>query len=128
MEGWDTQLRKGGLELAVLLLLSRHRMYGLELMNSLVEAGFAVTEGTIYPLLGRLSNQGLIAAEWVTGNAGHPRKYYRLTSLGADQTGKMVRQWQSFAAAMARLVQGSRYAAGGGTPQGAGAAPKEVQA
>jgi len=82
MEAWDTQLRKGGLELAVLLLLSRHRMYGLELIGNLTDAGFTVSEGTIYPLLNRLSTQGVIAADWVTGESGHPRKYYRLTPAG----------------------------------------------
>lgn len=108
METWDTQLRKGGLELAVLLLLSRHRMYGLELISSLAEAGFAVSEGTIYPLLSRLSAQGAVSAEWVTGDSGHPRKYYRLTGLGADLAARMTRQWKEFSAAMSRLVQSGR--------------------
>lgn len=114
MEGWDTQLRKGGLELAVLLLLSRHRLYGLELINSLGEAGFPVSEGTIYPLLARLSSQGMVAAEWVTGDSGHPRKYYRLTGPGADQAARMARQFMEFAEAMGRLVAGSRFGAAAG--------------
>lgn len=109
MEAWDTQLRKGGLELAVLLLLSRHRMYGLELINHLAGAGFAVTEGTAYPLLGRLSSNGVIAAEWVTGESGHPRKYYRLTTVGVEQLGRMVSQWAEFAGAMDRLIAGTRF-------------------
>lgn len=110
MEAWDTQLRKGGLELAVLLLLSRHRMYGLELISQLNDAGFAVSEGTMYPLLGRLSGQGIVSAEWVTGDSGHPRKYYRLTGSGAEQLGRMTSQWNDFTAAMGRLVLGSRQA------------------
>lgn len=112
MEGWDTQLRKGGLELAVLLLLSRHRMYGLELIGGLTEVGFGVTEGTIYPLLSRLSSQGVVAADWVTGESGHPRKYYRLTAAGVEQMSRMVRQWTDFTAAMARLVQPARFSPG----------------
>lgn len=108
MESWDTQLRKGGLELAVLLLLSRRRMYGLELISSLTDAGFPVSEGTIYPLLSRLSGQGLIAAEWVTGDTGHPRKYYRVTGPGAEQAGRMALQWTEFSASMERLIQAAR--------------------
>lgn len=111
METWDTQLRKGGLELAVLLLLARTRMYGLELLSRLNEAGFVVTEGTIYPLLSRLSAQGAISAEWVTGESGHPRKYYRLTSHGAEQASRMVRQWKEFAGFMGELIHGSRFGA-----------------
>ncbi|HEY3363686.1 MAG TPA: PadR family transcriptional regulator [Symbiobacteriaceae bacterium] len=111
MEAWDTQLRKGGLELAVLVLLSRHRMYGLELIGHLSEAGFAVSEGTIYPLLSRLAGQGAIAAEWVTGDSGHPRKYYRLTGPGAEQATQMTRQWTDFATAMNALIQTTRFGA-----------------
>lgn len=105
METWDTQLRKGGLELAVLTLLARHRMYGLELLTRLGESGFPVSEGTIYPLLNRLSSQGVIAAEWVTGDTGHPRKYYRLTSTGVSQAQRMVRQWSEFTTAMEGLIR-----------------------
>ncbi|HWI62815.1 MAG TPA: PadR family transcriptional regulator [Symbiobacteriaceae bacterium] len=112
MEAWDTQLRKGGLELAVLLLLSRHRMYGLELLSSLTDAGFTVSEGTIYPLLSRLSGQGAITADWVTGDTGHPRKYYRLTGAGLEQTARMVSQWSEFAASMGRLILSTRFAPG----------------
>jgi PadR family transcriptional regulator PadR len=108
MEAWDTQLRKGGLELAVLLLLSRRQMYGLELISSLTDGGFPVSEGTIYPLMSRLSGQGLIAAEWVTGNLGHPRKYYRLTTVGAEKAGRMSRQWLEFAASMEQLIKAAR--------------------
>lgn len=108
MEAWDTQLRKGGLELAVLVLLSRRQMYGLELLSSLADGGFPVSEGTIYPLLSRLSGQGLIAAEWVTGSVGHPRKYYRLTTVGAEQAGRMSRQWFEFAQSMEQLIKTAR--------------------
>lgn len=111
MESWDTQLRKGGLELAVLVLLARRQMYGLELISSLTEGGFPVTEGTVYPLLSRLNGQGLISAEWVTGSLGHPRKYYRVTALGTEQAGRMARQWSEFAAAMEQLVKSARMGA-----------------
>lgn len=122
MDTWDTQLRKGGLELAVLLLLSRHRLYGLELISNLGDAGFTVSEGTIYPLLNRLSTQGVVAAEWVTGESGHPRKYYRLTNLGSEYASRMVHQWSEFTESMVRLIQGSRF---GGEKA---LLPKEVQA
>src|SRR3954467_14916854 len=79
---WETQLRKGGLGLAVLATLWRGRLYGLEILRRLdSEAGLTVPEGTIYPLLNRLKTEGLVASEWVEA-AGHPRKYYSLTDLG----------------------------------------------
>lgn len=83
-------------------------MYGLELISSLTDGGFPISEGTIYPLLSRLSGQGLIAAEWVTGNPGHPRKYYRLTAVGAEQAGRMSKQWLEFAHSMEQIVTAGR--------------------
>ena len=80
---WEIQLRKGCLELAILAALWRGRLYGLEIMRRLSEdSGLNVPEGTVYPLLSRLKSGGLLSSEWVEAEAGHPRKYYRLTAVG----------------------------------------------
>ena len=102
---WETQLRKGGLGLAVLATLWEGRLYGLEILRRLdAEAGLSVPEGTIYPLLSRLKTEGLVASEWVEADAGHPRKYYALTELGRVRVRDMAGAWESFARGLERLL------------------------
>jgi PadR family transcriptional regulator PadR len=102
---WETQLRKGGLGLAVLATLWTGRLYGLEVLRRLdAEAGLSVPEGTIYPLLNRLKAEGLVVSEWVESDAGHPRKYYALTELGRRRVREMAQGWRSFAAGLDRLL------------------------
>ncbi|MET0274923.1 MAG: PadR family transcriptional regulator [Phenylobacterium sp.] len=102
---WETQLRKGGLGLAVLATLWPGRMYGLEMLRRLeAEAGLSVPEGTIYPLLSRLKAQGLVESEWVEAAAGHPRKYYSLTQAGRGRVREMATAWRGFAQGLERLL------------------------
>lgn len=102
---WETQLRKGGLGLAVLATLWPGRLYGLEMLRRLDEAaGLSVPEGTIYPLLSRLKAEGLVSSEWVESAAGHPRKYYALTVLGRTRLKGMTQAWRGFAAGLERLL------------------------
>lgn len=102
---WETQLRKGGLGLAVLATLWEGRLYGLEMLRRLdAEAGLSVPEGTIYPLLSRLKAEGLVASEWVEAAAGHPRKYYSLTDRGRARVRDMARSWTGFARGLERLL------------------------
>ena len=83
MENKITQLRKGILELAVLGCLYHERHYGYSLIKTLVgEGDLDITEGTIYPILSRLSKEELVKAEWVESNQGPPRKYYSLSAKG----------------------------------------------
>jgi PadR family transcriptional regulator PadR len=105
-ESWQEQLRRGGLELAVLLSVAPGSRYGLEIINHLETfTDLVVTEGTIYPLLGRLTREGLLAAEWMTGEAPHARKYYRLTAAGRRRLDDMCDEWRDFAAKIDRLMQ-----------------------
>jgi len=85
MENKITQLRKGILELAVLGALSRRRHYGYSLVRTISgTSDIDLTEGTIYPILGRLAREGLIRSEWVESSQGPPRKYYTLTPKGEE--------------------------------------------
>ena len=77
-----SQMRKGMLEYCILLLLHREASYASNIIQSLKEAKLIVVEGTLYPLLTRLKNDGLLAYEWVESTQGPPRKYYRLTEMG----------------------------------------------
>ncbi|MGH6909433.1 MAG: PadR family transcriptional regulator [Phenylobacterium sp.] len=102
---WETQLRKGGLGLAVLATLWPGRLYGLEILRKLdADAGLSVPEGTIYPLLSRLKAEGLVTSEWVESDAGHPRKYYALTDLGRRRVRDMAAGWRAFANGLERLL------------------------
>lgn len=102
---WETQLRKGGLGLAVLATLWPGRVYGLEILRRLdAEAGLSVPEGTIYPLLSRLKTEGLVSSEWVESDAGHPRKYYELTERGRGRVREMTTAWRAFARGLERLL------------------------
>ena len=103
-ESWTEQLRRGGLELAILLVVAPGTRYGLEIIRHLQEfTDLVVTEGTIYPILGRLARDGLLEAEW-QASAAHPRKYYRLTTAGRKRVALMVEEWRTFASKIDRLV------------------------
>lgn len=77
-----SQMRKGMLEYCVLLLLSKEPSYASDIIIRLKEAKLIVVEGTLYPLLTRLKNDGLLSYEWRESTQGPPRKYYALTSEG----------------------------------------------
>lgn len=84
LENWKVQVKKGYLELCLLILIrANKRMYGLELLERLEELDLPLKEGTVYPLLARLTEEGLLGASWETANVkGHPRKFYSLTKRG----------------------------------------------
>ena len=104
-DAWTEQMRRGGLELAILLAVAPGTRYGLEIIRHLQElTDLVVTEGTIYPILGRLARDGWLEAEWQAG-AAHPRKYYRLTARGRRRLDAMIDEWQAFSAKIDRLVQ-----------------------
>ena len=67
-------------------------------------SGLIVPEGTVYPLLSRLKNEGLLSSEWVEAEAGHPRKYYRLTAAGRKRIVEMARFWENFSASLDGLL------------------------
>jgi len=103
-ESWQEQLRRGGLELAILLSVTREPRYGLAIIRHLEEfTDLVVTEGTIYPILARLSRDGLVASEWRETGA-HPRKYYRLTARGRARLSEMTDSWKAFVAKLDRLM------------------------
>src|SRR5712691_6867770 len=110
-ETWQEQLRRGSLDLAILLSVASGPRYGLAIIQHLdAFTDLVVTEGTIYPILGRLTREGLLEAEWVEGEAPHARKYYRLTRLGAKRLGQMKAEWRAFAEKIDRLMTASTAA------------------
>jgi PadR family transcriptional regulator PadR len=98
------QLRKGALDLCVLAVLSRGESYGYEIASTLV-AAVNMGEGTIYPLMRRMQNDGLVATRLVESSSGPPRKYYRLTPLGRQAFEAHRHDWSSFAGAVDKLLE-----------------------
>src|SRR5215471_21664627 len=97
MDKWEVQLRKGCLELAILGCLWPGKLYGLEILRRLeTDSDLVLSAGTVYPLLSRLKGEGLLDSEWVETDAGHPRKYYRLTTAGRRRAVQMARMWSEF--------------------------------
>jgi PadR family transcriptional regulator PadR len=102
---WEVQLRKGCLELAILASLWGEKLYGLEILRRLEsDSDLIVSDGTVYPLLNRLKVLGLVRSEWVESDAGHPRKYYALTSEGKKRALEMAEIWARFSSGMSKLV------------------------
>lgn len=89
-----SQMRKGLLEYCILLLLHKEPAYASDIIQKLKEAKLIVVEGTLYPLLTRLKNAGLLSYEWVESTQGPPRKYYKLTGDGQVFLGELEVSWQ----------------------------------
>ena len=105
MDKWEVQLRKGCLELAILGCLWPGKLYGLEILRRLEsDSDLVLSAGTVYPLLSRLKAEGLLDSEWVEAEAGHPRKYYRLTAKGRRRALEMARMWSQFSANLEELL------------------------
>ena len=100
-----SQMRKGMLEYCILLLLHREASYASNIIQNLKEAKLIVVEGTLYPLLTRLKNDGLLAYEWVESTQGPPRKYYRLTEAGEVFLLELETAWDELSNTVNHLKQ-----------------------
>lgn len=87
------QMRKGVLEYCILLVLDGEPLYATNIIQGLKEAKMIVVEGTLYPLLTRLKNAGLLAYRWEESTQGPPRKYYELTEDGRKFLGELEDSW-----------------------------------
>lgn len=107
-ETWQEQLRRGTLDLAILLSVASGPRYGLEIIQHLETfTDLVVGEGTIYPILGRLTREGLLESKWVENEGPHPRKYYALTRGGTRRLQEMTRGWREYAGKIDRLIAAS---------------------
>ncbi len=88
-----SQMRKGMLEYCIMLLLREKPYYTSDIIKRLKEANLLVVEGTLYPLLTRLKNSGLLCYEWQESTQGPPRKYYTLTKEGYNAINQLDTAW-----------------------------------
>ncbi len=94
VENVRSQMRKGVLEYCILCILNRKEAYASSIIDELKAANMIVVEGTLYPLLIRQKNQGLLTYRWEESPQGPPRKYYEITDKGRSQLFEMDSAWQ----------------------------------
>ncbi len=97
------QMRKGILEYCILLILSKKPLYASDIIGELKAARMIVVEGTLYPLLTRLKNDGYLSYKWEESLQGPPRKYYELTPLGGAFLKELEISWAELVDAIQKL-------------------------
>jgi PadR family transcriptional regulator PadR len=103
-ENTKAQMRKGVLELCILSILMNGDAYPTEIIDKLKETKLVVVEGTLYPLLTRLKNTGLLAYRWEESTSGPPRKYYRLTPEGEQFLKELQSAWRELVDAVDKTI------------------------
>lgn len=104
-ENTKAQMRKGLLEFCILLVISRGKVYSSDILEELRQADLIVVEGTIYPLLSRLKNSGLLSYDWEESPNGPPRKYYSLTMRGKDTLKHLSESWDALDRSVNSLIR-----------------------
>lgn len=103
LENTKAQMRKGVLEYCILSILANNDAYASDIINELKEAKMIVVEGTMYPLLTRQKNSGLLSYRWEESQQGPPRKYYTLTEKGKVFLEELDKSWQDLIAAVGSI-------------------------
>jgi PadR family transcriptional regulator PadR len=103
IENIKSQLRKGTLEYCILLIISKKRAYTSDILNELKDAQLIVVEGTLYPLLTRLKNEGILNYAWEESTQGPPRKYYEISTKGEAILNEMELAWNELSEAINQL-------------------------
>ena len=94
-DNWLTQVRKGMLELCILNAIKGTSLYGYDIVRMLRDIdGLVITEGTIYPILSRLKQEGFVRTKITESTEGPPRKYYQLTAKGEKILSEMNDYWR----------------------------------
>lgn len=98
------QMRKGMLEFCTLLIISRGKIYSSDILKELKKANLIVVEGTLYPLLNRLKNEGLLDYVWQESSSGPPRKYYTLTAKAKEKLVQLKITWKFLVESITTLI------------------------
>jgi len=100
IENTKAQMRKGVLEYCILSILKNGEAYPSEIIKKLKEGKLIVVEGTLYPLLNRLKNAGILTYRWEESKSGPPRKYYQLTKIGEEFLKELETTWEELVKAV----------------------------
>ena len=107
LENTKAQMRKGVLEYCILSILATNDAYASDIINQLKEVRMIVVEGTLYPLLTRQKNAGLLSYRWEESQQGPPRKYYTLTEQGRSFLDELDKSWKDLITAV-NLINNKR--------------------
>ncbi len=105
IENTKAQMRKGILEYCILSILGTGEAYPSDILGELKSSKLLVVEGTIYPLLTRLKNAGLLTYRWEESTSGPPRKYYKLTTVGENFLSELASSWQELNKAVQQITK-----------------------
>lgn len=104
IQNTQSQMRKGVLEFCILSIIRQGEVYPSDIVDKMKAANLHLFEGTLYPLLTRLKNAGLLTYRWVESNSGPPRKYFSMTDKGLEFYGELERTWNELADAVKALT------------------------
>lgn len=104
-ENAKAQMRKGVLEFCILSILAKGDAYATDILNKLKESQLIVVEGTLYPLLSRQKNSGLLSYRWEESTQGPPRKYYALTEQGSEALKELEASWRELIDAVDSILK-----------------------
>ena len=104
VENIKSQMRKGILEYCILSVIDRKEAYTSDILENLKKADLLVVEGTLYPLLSRLKNNGILTYRWEESTAGPPRKYFCLTDEGKQLLGQLQTEWKAINQSINKLI------------------------
>ncbi len=98
-------MRKGILEFCILSVIDRKEAYTSDIVEALKSADLLVVEGTLYPLLSRLKNNGILTYRWEESTAGPPRKYFCLTEEGKRLLAQLKDEWRAISTSIHQITQ-----------------------
>ena len=105
IENAKAQMRKGTLEFCILAILNQKDCYASDIINTMKEKNLIVVEGTLYPLLTRQKNAGLLSYRWEESKQGPPRKYYQLTEKGKKYMSELHNSWNELVATVNSIIE-----------------------
>lgn len=105
IEKTKAQMKKGVLELCILSIISTKEVYASDILDELKTSKLIVVEGTLYPLLTRLKNEGLLSYRWEESKSGPPRKYYEITEIGKKVVQELNIGWSELVSAVGKLTK-----------------------
>ena len=105
IENTASQMRKGVLEFCVLSVIRQGEAYPSDIIEKMKAANFQLLEGTLYPLLTRLKNAGMVNYRWVESSGGPPRKYFSLTDMGLQFYQELEATWSEMVNAVNTVTQ-----------------------
>ncbi len=104
IEKTKAQMKKGVLEFCILSIISGKEVYASDILDELKTSELIVVEGTLYPLLTRLKNEGLLSYRWEESKSGPPRKYYEITEIGKSVLKELKNSWKELVTAVDNIT------------------------